>query len=170
MIKDTVPQDENSSDLSPDDRSLRPISGKQPLSYEALRDIIDLTLWTGQMLLQFLPNSERVESAVHHIGTGLGCDWIDVDVSLDALTTTTNSGQDFRTKTRRIIRRGVNYQIVAALNDLGVMLPNETATASRRELNWSRSPLNRPVILSGSRCLLPLSPAPLLTSYLLGIG
>ncbi len=119
MIEDPLPQDENNSDLSPGDRSMRPVSGKHPLSYEALRDIIDLTLWTGQMLLQYGANSERVESAVHRIGTGLGCDWIDVDVSLDALTTTANSGQDFRTKTRRIIRRGVNYQIVAALNDLG---------------------------------------------------
>ncbi len=101
------------------DHAMRPLSGKQPLSYEALRDIIDLSLWAGQLLLQYGANSERVEESVHRIGTGLGCNWMDVQVTLDAITITATSGDDFRTKTRRIVRRGVNFKVVTAVNDLG---------------------------------------------------
>lgn len=101
------------------ERPLRPLSGKQPLSYEALRDIIDLSLWSGQVLLQHGASSERVEETVHRMGTGLGCDWMDVNVTLQALTITAISGQDFRTKTRRVVRGSVNFQIVAEVNDMG---------------------------------------------------
>jgi uncharacterized membrane protein YjjP (DUF1212 family) len=101
------------------EKPLRPLSGKQPLSYEALGDIIDLALWSGQILLQHGASSERVEETVHRIGTGLGCNWMDIDVGLEALTITAISGEDFRTKIRRIVRSSVNFQIVAEVNDLG---------------------------------------------------
>ena len=95
------------------------LNGTHALSYEALLDIIDLSLWAGQMLLQYGASSERVEETVHRIGTGLGCDWLDIDVSLHAITITAISGEDFRTKIRRVIPRGVNFKIVTAVNDLG---------------------------------------------------
>lgn len=101
------------------EKPLRPLSGKQPLSYEALRDIIDLSLWSGQILLQHGASSERVEETVHRMGTGLGCDWMDVNVTLQAITITAISGEDFRTKTRRIVRGSLNFQIVAEVNDMG---------------------------------------------------
>jgi len=100
------------------------LSGKQPLNYEALRDIIDLALWSGQILLQHGASSERVEETVHRIGTGLGCNWLDVNVTLQAITITAISGEDFRTKTRRIVRSNVNFQIVAEVNDLGHKVSN----------------------------------------------
>jgi uncharacterized membrane protein YjjP (DUF1212 family) len=89
------------------------------LAYEALRDIIDLSLWTGQMLLQHGASSERVEESVHRLGTGLGCDWLDVQVSLNAIMITASSGEEFRTKLRRLVRLRTNFQVVTALNDLG---------------------------------------------------
>lgn len=125
MDAESQPPANSGIDESESSKSMQPFSGKQPLSYEALRDTIDLSLWAGQLLLQYGANSERVESAVHRIGTGLGCDWMDVDVSLDALTITATSGQDFRTKTRRIIRRGVNFKVVAAVNNLGRHVADE---------------------------------------------
>lgn len=101
------------------EKPIRPLSGKQPLSYEALRYIIDLALWSGQILLQHGASSERVEETVHRIGTGLGCNWLDVDVTLQAVTVTAISGEDFRTKTRRVVRGVINFQIVAQVNDFG---------------------------------------------------
>lgn len=114
------------------EKPLRPLSGKQPLSYEALRDIIDLSLWSGQVLLQHGASSERVEETVHRIGTGLGCDWMDVNVTLQAITVTAISGEDFRTKTRRIVRSSVNFQIVARVNDIGRLVSD--GKLGRREV------------------------------------
>lgn len=84
-----------------------------------LRDIIDLSLWAGQLLLQHGADSARVEETVHHLGTGLGCDWLDVLVSPSAIVATTTSGVEFRTKTRRVVRfGGVNLSVVDAVNRL----------------------------------------------------
>lgn len=119
MNTEDGPPETESGHITASEHAMRPLSGKQPLSYEALRDIIDLSLWAGQLLLQYGANSERVEESVHRIGTGLGCDWMDVQVTLDAITVTATSGEDFRTKTRRVVRRGVNFKVVTAVNDLG---------------------------------------------------
>lgn len=90
-----------------------------PLSPTALRDIIDLSLWAGQLLLQNGANAARVEETVHRFGTGLGCNWLDIIISPTALIVTTSSGQEFRTKARRIVRFGqVNMDILTAVNDL----------------------------------------------------
>lgn len=98
---------------------LQPVNGDQPLGYVALRDIIDLSLWTGQMLLQYGADSERVEETVHRLGTGLGCDWMDVHVTLQAINITTISGKDFRTKTRRVTRLRTDFWKITQLNNLG---------------------------------------------------
>ena len=91
---------------------------KPPLAYDELRDVIDLSLWAGQMLLQHGAASQRVEETIHHLGTGLGCDWIDILVSPNVIIVTTSSGQEFRTKLRRVVRFGVNLWVVTAVNDL----------------------------------------------------
>ncbi|HSH01952.1 MAG TPA: threonine/serine exporter family protein [Anaerolineae bacterium] len=91
---------------------------KPPLAYHELRDIIDLALWAGQMLLQHGANSQRVEETVHHIGTGLGCDWLDVIITTQHITITAHSNHEFRTKTRRVTHFGVDMSQIAILNDL----------------------------------------------------
>jgi len=97
----------------------RPFSPtKPPLSYEELRDVIDLALWAGQMLLQHGAESQRVEETVHRLGTGLGCNWMDILVSPNAIIVTTTSGSDFRTKTRRVVRLGADLWRITAVNDL----------------------------------------------------
>ena len=93
-------------------------SGKRPLSHEELTDIIDLCLWSGQMLLQFGANSFRVEESVHRFGTGLGCDWLDIIVRTESITVTASSGGEFRTKTRRVIGLGVNMDRMTAINSV----------------------------------------------------
>jgi uncharacterized membrane protein YjjP (DUF1212 family) len=90
--------------------------GKRPLSHEELTDIIDLCLWAGQMLLQCGANSFRVEESVHRLGTGLGCDWLDIVIRTESITITASSGGEFRTKTRRVLHLGVNMDRMTAIN------------------------------------------------------
>ncbi len=96
----------------------KPKTRKLPLEREALRDVIDLSLWAGQMLLQHGAESARIEETVHHLGTGLGADWMDILVSPNAIAVTTVSGEEFRTKIRRVVSIGVNMQVIAEVNDL----------------------------------------------------
>lgn len=92
-----------------------PVS-KAPLDHESLRDVIDLSLWAGQLLLQHGAESARIEETVHRLGTGLGADWMDVLVSPNAIAVTTVSGQEFRTKIRRVVSIGVNMHILDEVN------------------------------------------------------
>jgi uncharacterized membrane protein YjjP (DUF1212 family) len=96
----------------------QPIWQKPPLEREALRDVIDLSLWAGQMLLQHGSESARIEETVHRIGTGLGADWLDILVSPNIIAATTVSGEEFRTKLRRVVAIGVNMQIIAEVNEV----------------------------------------------------
>jgi uncharacterized membrane protein YjjP (DUF1212 family) len=91
---------------------------KSPLKYEELRDVIDISLWAGQMLLHYGAESQRVEETVHRLSTGLGCTWADVLVSPNAIVLTTISGQEFRTKVRRVVGVSVDMTIVAEISDL----------------------------------------------------
>ncbi len=91
---------------------------KPPLDRETLTDVIDLALWAGQMLLQNGADAERVEETVHSIGTELGAEWVDALVSPNALIVTTSSGDDFRTKVRRVTHLGVNMTVVEQVSHL----------------------------------------------------
>lgn len=93
-------------------------SVKPPLEREELRDVIDLALWAGQLLLQYGAESDRVEETVHRLGTGLGCDWMDILVSPNVIIATTISGEEFRTKTRRVVTMGINMTVLAEINEL----------------------------------------------------
>jgi uncharacterized membrane protein YjjP (DUF1212 family) len=92
--------------------------GKPPLDYATLRDVIDLALWAGQMLLQSGAESQQVEETVHRLGTGLGCDWLDIFVSPNALVITAISSSEFRTKVRRVMNVGVNLMVVVEVSAL----------------------------------------------------
>ncbi|MEQ9406228.1 MAG: threonine/serine exporter family protein [Fuerstiella sp.] len=95
------------------------LKSRPECSAEALRDIVDLSLWAGQLLLQHGAETERVERCIHQLGTALGCTWLDVLVSPDAIIVTTISGQEFRTKVRRVARfGGVNMTVIADIQML----------------------------------------------------
>lgn len=91
---------------------------KEGLEREELRDVIDLALWAGQLLLQNGAEAERVEETVHRLGTALGCDWLDVLVSPNAIIVTTTSGPEFRTKVRRVVGMRVDMTVLSAVNRL----------------------------------------------------
>ena len=110
---------------------------KQPLIYDDLRDVIDLSLWAGRLLLQHGAASQRVEETIHHLGTGLGCDWMDILISPNAIIITASSGQEFRTKQRRVVRLGVNMWVVTAVTDLSFRV-----TAGQLDHHQLRQALN----------------------------
>ncbi len=91
---------------------------KPPMNRDEMRDAVDLALWTGQLLMHSGADSKRVEEVVHRIGTGLGCDWMDIQVSSNAIIASTVSNGDFRTKVRRVMGFATNMSIFATANDL----------------------------------------------------
>lgn len=91
---------------------------KPLLDREELRDVVDLALWAGQMLLQEGADAQRVEETVHSIGTQLGAAWVDALVSPNALIVTTSSGEEFRTKVRRVTGMAVNMAVVEEISHL----------------------------------------------------
>jgi uncharacterized membrane protein YjjP (DUF1212 family) len=102
-----------------------------------LRDVIDISLWVGQLLLQHGADSQRVETTVHHVGTGLGCSWLDVFVSANTIIITTVSGVEFRTKIRRIVRfGGVDMNVLTRISQLSYLIEDGMADrfAVRRQL------------------------------------
>ena len=127
-------------------------SQKRPLAYHELRDIIDLSLWAGQMLLQHGATSQRVEESVHRIGTGLGCDWLDILVSPNVITITASSSSEFRTKLRRVTSLGVDLGKVTALNSLSRQIINGQldrfqARAALEEIDQMPRSYNRWVVV-----------------------
>jgi uncharacterized membrane protein YjjP (DUF1212 family) len=88
------------------------------MTRDEIRDVISLSLWAGQMLLQYGADSTRVEETVHRLATALGCDWADIEVQPNTLIATTVNNQDFRTRVRRAPARGVNMTIIAEVSDL----------------------------------------------------
>ncbi len=91
---------------------------RSPLTRDELRDVIDLALWAGQILLQHGAEAERVEETLLYFAVGLGCDWVDVLVSPNVILLTTSSGEEFRTKVRRVPILGVDMTKVSAINRL----------------------------------------------------
>lgn len=105
-------------------------STKPPLSHAELRDAINLSLWVGQLLLQHGAETQRIEETVHRMGTGLGCDWMDILISPNALLITASSGEEFRTKTRRVVSIGVNMDIITQINTLSRQVTDGQITAA----------------------------------------
>ncbi len=135
------------------------ISTKPPLEREELRDVIDLALWSGQLLLQHGAETERVEETVHRIGTGLGCEWMDILVSPNALVATTISGDEFRTKIRRVVPHSINMSAIVEINTVSrkVTAGQMDRFAVRQELRRiSDAPAHYPrwlvVLLVGLAC------------------
>lgn len=86
------------------------------MNQEQLRQIINVCLWSGQLLLQNGANAHRVEKDVHRLGVALGCEDLDILVSPNAIVITVVSGDEYRTKIRRVSHYGVNFTIVSGVN------------------------------------------------------
>lgn len=91
---------------------------KPEMGREELRDVISLSLWAGQMLLQNGADSQRTEETIHRLGTALGCDWLDIVILPDAIIASTINNAEFRTKVRRAPGRGIDMQKIADISDV----------------------------------------------------
>lgn len=111
---------------------------KSSMDREVLREVITLSLFAGQMLLQNGADSKRVEEIVHRLGTGLGCDWLDVAVLPDAIIASTVNNHEFRTKVRRAPGRGINMDIIAQVSDLAYRLDGGEIDALELRLELRR--------------------------------
>lgn len=100
------------------DRPAATMNVRPALEWEVLADIVDLALTAGQLLMQNGAESQRVEQTVRLLGTGLGCDWGNVLVSYNAIIVTHASGDEFRTKIRRVGAIGVNMSLLEAISHL----------------------------------------------------
>lgn len=92
------------------------MSSKPALDPDASRDVIDLALWTGQLLLHAGAQSHRIERTVHGLATALGAHWLDVLILSDGLVITTSMGREFRTRVRRVTALGVNLASIDAID------------------------------------------------------
>ena len=102
-----------------------------------LADVVDLMLWTGQLLMRFGADSQRIERTNTRMGNGLGCEAIDIFISHNSIMITTTSEEGFRTKIRSVRRHAVNMTIISAISKLSWRVLREGLDRKyvREELN-----------------------------------
>jgi uncharacterized membrane protein YjjP (DUF1212 family) len=94
------------------------VNEKKKFDAAVLADIVDLMLWTGQLLMRFGADSQRIERTVVRMGNGMGCGAIDIFISHNSLMITTTSEEGFRTKIRSVKKHAVNMTIISAISKL----------------------------------------------------
>jgi uncharacterized membrane protein YjjP (DUF1212 family) len=83
-----------------------------------LRDVLEISLRAGQLLLENGAETWRVEETVHRLGTALGAEWLDIYVTPTGIIISTIAAHEHRTRIRRVVGLGVDLSKVAALVDL----------------------------------------------------
>jgi len=83
-----------------------------------LRDVLDISLRAGQLLLENGAETWRVEETVHRMGTALGAEWLDIYVTPTGIIISTIAAHEHRTRIRRVMGVGVDLSKVAALVEL----------------------------------------------------
>lgn len=101
-----------------------------------LADIVDLMLWSGQLLMRYGADSQRIERNVSRFAAGLGAQSIDIFVSHSAIMITTSTEEGFRTRIRSVKKHGVNMTIISAISKLSWRVLREGLDRSevRKEL------------------------------------
>lgn len=129
-----------------------------PLDRAALREVNELALWAGALMLSSGAETDRIEETVHRLGTALGASWMDILVSPNAIIVTSISGEEFRTRVRRVPVLGVNMRVLDEVNSLSrrIALGELDRHSAREELvRISRlTPYNRwlVVLMAGLAC------------------
>lgn len=111
---------------------------KPALDPETSREVVELALWTGQLLLHAGAQSLRIERTVHGLATALGAHWVDVLVLSDGLVITTSEGREFRTRVRRVTALGVNLALIDAIDAI-----NARVRAGDLDVSQLRAELDR---------------------------
>ena len=114
------------------------MSHKPALDSETSREVVELALWTGQMLLHAGAQSLRIERTVHGLATALGAHWVDVLVLSDGLVMTTSEGREFRTRVRRVTALGVNLALIDTIDAINARVQKGELDAKQLRLELDR--------------------------------
>ena len=88
------------------------------LEREELSEVLVVALRAGQLMLESGANTARVEETIHHLGTGLGADWLDVVVAPGSIIISAVSHGEHRTRVQRVVNSGIDLARMAAVIDL----------------------------------------------------
>ena len=99
------------------------------LSFAELREVLELSLQAGRILVENGANTYRVEETVERVGTALGAERVHVYVTPTGIIATHSSGVEHRTKVLRIHHAGIDLNRVAAVIELA-------RRAAAGELDW----------------------------------
>ena len=115
--------------------------------------MIELTLTTGQVLLEHGATSMRVEETMDLVSASLGVRKMDVLVSPNVIIVTTDDGQEFRTKARRVSRMHVQMALLNSLLQIVAKLGAGQLTAweYRKQLDALSHPrpVYNPLLVAG---------------------
>jgi len=92
---------------------------------EQLAEIVELMLWTGQLLLEYGADSNRIERNVTRIGKALGCEDIHIFISHNSIMITTAVENGFRTKIRRVKKHAINMTIISGISRMSWKVLNK---------------------------------------------
>jgi hypothetical protein len=88
---------------------------RPPLSRDDLGDLLRIAMRAGQLMLENGANTAHVEETVHHIGTALGAQWLDVYVTPSGIIASAISHGEHRTLTQRVVKSGIELSRFAAV-------------------------------------------------------
>lgn len=91
------------------------------LNEPAQREVTRLCIQSALMLLQHGAESTLVEQVSERLGLALGADSVEISISANAIVLSTLSRQRCITTTRRNVDRGINMQVVTAVQHTMIM-------------------------------------------------
>jgi uncharacterized membrane protein YjjP (DUF1212 family) len=77
-----------------------------------LRDVLEIALRAGQLLLENGAETWRLEETVHRLGTALGAEWMDIYPTPTGIIISTVAAGEHRTRIRRVTNLGVDLSRV----------------------------------------------------------
>jgi uncharacterized membrane protein YjjP (DUF1212 family) len=99
------------------------------LNDKNLIEAVDIALLAGRLMLQYGAETDKVEQVIQNLGNSLGADKLISVITHNSIILTVLSGDEFRTKIVKVIRQGVNYDVVASVGRLGHVAKNEGLSA-----------------------------------------
>ncbi|MFP4332654.1 MAG: threonine/serine exporter ThrE family protein [Campylobacterales bacterium] len=99
------------------------------LNDKNLIEAVDIALLAGRMMLQYGAETDKVEQVIQNLGGSLGADKLISVITHNSIILTVLSGDEFRTKIVKVIRQGVNYDVISSVGRLGHVALNEGLSA-----------------------------------------
>jgi uncharacterized membrane protein YjjP (DUF1212 family) len=115
-----------------------PAPQRPPLSREELRDVLQIALRAGQLMLEHGANTARVEETIHRLGTALGAEWLEIYVTPSGIIATAVSHGEHRTRIQRVVNSGIDLNRIAAVIDV-----SRQAAAGQLDREGARAALER---------------------------